>query len=424
MSQSLPNGWSWSTLGALGRYVNGRGFKKSEWRESGRPIIRIQNLTGSSDGFNYYQGEADERHVVRPGDLLVSWAATLGVYIWRGEEALLNQHIFKVESYVQPAFHRWLLEYTLGDLYRQAHGSGMVHITKTKFEATPVPVPPADEQERIVTAIEEHLSRLDAAEAGLQQAVGRCELLRKRTIVEAVPVEQIEGWDVRTVANAGESGLGRQRSPKFHSGPNMKPYLRVANVFEDRIDIGDVMEMHFDDVDFDKYRLNAGDILLNEGQSPEFLGRPAMYRGQPADTAFTNSLIRFVAGNGILPEWALLVFRRHMHSGRFMQESKITTNIAHLALGRFRTVEFPVPPEEEQAEIVKATEVRLAAIEAQRSAVEMALARAKTLRRSILSAAFSGQLVPQDPSDESAADLLQRIAAEHPTKKSRKKKSS
>src|SRR5438105_4958984 len=115
-------------------YLNGRGFKKSEWSDIGRPIIRIQNLTGSGESFNYYNGDAEDRHTVREGDLLVSWAATLGVYVWRGPEAVLNQHIFKVESQIEPAFHRHLLEHVLSDLQRQTHGSGMVHITKDKFD--------------------------------------------------------------------------------------------------------------------------------------------------------------------------------------------------------------------------------------------------------------------------------------------------
>jgi type I restriction enzyme, S subunit len=66
----LPAGWTATTLGKIGAYLNGRGFKKSEWRDSGRPIIRIQNLTGSGTSFNYFDGEADERHVARDGELL------------------------------------------------------------------------------------------------------------------------------------------------------------------------------------------------------------------------------------------------------------------------------------------------------------------------------------------------------------------
>lgn len=109
----LPGGWARTTLGQLGRYLNGRAFKKSEWRESGRPIIRIQNLTGTASHYNYFQGEVEERHLARPGDLLVSWAATLGAYFWSGPEAVVNQHIFKVESNIDPRFHKYLLDYKL-----------------------------------------------------------------------------------------------------------------------------------------------------------------------------------------------------------------------------------------------------------------------------------------------------------------------
>ena len=165
----LPRGWVRTTLGEIGEYLNGRGFKKSEWSQQGRMIIRIQDLTGTGDSPNYFEGEAEPRHEVRPGDLLISWAATLGAYIWNGPDAVLNQHIFKVESYIDKRFHYYLVTGVIGDLYRQAHGSGMVHITKGRFESTPVPLPPLPEQVRIVGAIEEQLSRIEAGIAGLQR---------------------------------------------------------------------------------------------------------------------------------------------------------------------------------------------------------------------------------------------------------------
>ena len=186
----------------------------------------------------------------------------------------------------------------------------------------------------------------------------------------------------------------------------MKPYLKVANVNDDRIDLSEVMEMNFTSKEQQRYRLKTGDILLNEGQSPEFLGRSAMWNAQVEEMYFTNSLIRFRCLEGISPPWALLVFRRHMYAGRFRRESRITTNIAHLALGRFRTVEFPVPPADEQAAIVAQVARRLSLVDAAKQSVLANLLRAEQLRRSLLAAAFSGRLVPQDPNDEPARLLL------------------
>jgi type I restriction enzyme S subunit len=188
--------------------------------------------------------------------------------------------------------------------------------------------------------------------------------------------------------------LGRQRHPDWHYGPNMRPYLRVANVFEDRLDLSgsDVMEMHWPGDVFERFRLCSGDVLLNEGQSPHLLGRPAIYRGDPPDVAFTNSLLRFQAGAGVLPEFALLVFRRHMHARRFLRESRITTNIAHLSASRLKAVEFPIPPLADQRSIVEETNHRLASVQAAREQSSMAKRRSDTLRRSLLDAAFRGDL--------------------------------
>ncbi len=168
----------------------------------------------------------------------------------------------------------------------------------------------------------------------------------------------------------------------------MKAYLRVANVFEDRIDTSDVMQMHFEPEEFKRYQLVHGDVLLNEGQTPELLGRPALYRGEPQDCAFTNSLIRFQAGPQVLPEWALLVFRAHMHGGRFTRESRITTNIAHLSLARLRTIEMPVPPLDEQHRIVTALEDHLSRLGAGTDYLRAGRRRTEVTKQALIDGLF------------------------------------
>ena len=195
------------------------------------------------------------------------------------------------------------------------------------------------------------------------------------------------GWaEVRT-DEAGAIDLGRQRSPRYHQGPNMKPYLRVANVFEDRIDASDLKTMHFEPADFERFKLLPGEVLLNEGQSPEWLGRPAIYRGDPPDVAFTNSLLRFRPCAAVKPEWALAVFRHHMHAGRFARESRITTNIAHLSSRRLSAVEFRVPPLAEQGRIVKAIEEAFSKLDAGEAGLRTVRQLLKRMRDAILAAA-------------------------------------
>lgn len=198
------------------------------------------------------------------------------------------------------------------------------------------------------------------------------------------------GWVLTTIGEVGEVMLGRQRAPRYHHGPNMRPYLRVKNVFENRIDLSDVKEMDFSPADFERYRLEPGDILLNEGQSPELVGRPAMYRGELPGACFTNSLIRFRPHEGIDGLFALYLFLHHLWSRRFMREARITTNIAHLSASRFSSVEFPVPPLNEQRRIVAAIEEHLSRLDAADTSLKQAEQRVAQLRRVASSEPFVG----------------------------------
>ena len=419
MSTSLPPSWSSATLADLGIEVRGQvvpepGTTYDLYSVPAFPTQRPERIDGSAI-------KSGKRQVA-PGDVLLCKINPRINRVWAVDESegqpqlasteylVLRPHERAMGPFIRqflssPSFRRWIelsVEGATGSHTRAKSGP----ILNQR-----VPIAPLEEQKRIVNAVEEHLSRLDAAEATLRSAGRRCQALTKSIVINAIPQEAPADWQVKSVADAGETGLGRQRSPKYHSGTNMKSYLRVANVFEDRIDATDVMQMHFDEGDFEKFRLRSGDVLLNEGQSPELLGRPAIYRGEPPDVAFTNSLIRFVPKPGVTSEWALLVFRRHMHAGRFQKESRITTNIAHLALGRFRTVEFPVPPLEVQEQVVASTRRILDAVDRQFDQIDRELAAIRSLRRSVLAAAFSGRLLPQDPEDEPASVLVGRIAA-------------
>src|SRR5205823_1840250 len=123
-------------------------------------------------------------------------------------------------------------------------------------------------------------------------------------------------WPISSVGQAGQVQLGRQRAPQYQSGMHTRPYVRVANIFEDRIDLSDVLSMDFDGDDFAAYRLQYGDILLNEGQSTELVGRPAMWRNELADCCFQNTLVRFQSNlKTTVPEFALAVILYYFRSG-------------------------------------------------------------------------------------------------------------
>ncbi len=233
------------------------------------------------------------------------------------------------------------------------------------------------------------------------------------------------GWCWATVEEAGEVDLGRMRSPDNHRGENVRPYLRVKNVYEDRIDVRDVMDMHFEPDEFEFYRLVPGDILLNEGQSKELVGRPAMFRGELPAVAFTNSLIRFRPFGGAPPEYALALFRHYLHSGRFQQIAQITTNIAHLGASRLRSLEYPLPPRAEQVALADAVRQRLDAVLHLVDRLSRVANVAGELESAVLAKAFRGELVPQEPSESEEEPAPVPMVAERnePARRGRKPRS-
>ena len=149
----LPGGWKHLTIGSLCELLNGRAFKPTEWRNSGLPIVRIQNLNDQSALFNRFDGEVRGRFLIDSGDLLFAWSGTpgtsFGAHIWNRGRAVLNQHIFKVvfdETAINKQFLRLAINQKLDELIGKAHGGvGLRHVTKGKFEATEVVLPPLQE---------------------------------------------------------------------------------------------------------------------------------------------------------------------------------------------------------------------------------------------------------------------------------------
>ena len=146
-------------LGDLATYINGYAFKPADWGETGLPIIRIQDLTGNSYQLNRYDGEYPERIEVNDGDVLISWSASLGVYVWQRGKALLNQHIFKVvfdKLPVNKDYFVFAVEHKLAEMESKTHGATMKHIVKKDFDGTTIPYPPIEKQAEIA----DHLRRI------------------------------------------------------------------------------------------------------------------------------------------------------------------------------------------------------------------------------------------------------------------------
>ena len=190
-------------------------------------------------------------------------------------------------------------------------------------------------------------------------------------------------WKVLRMAEAGEIGGGRQRSPHLIKG-ELRPYLRVANVMDGFIDISDVKEMKFTESEFEQFKLRIGDILLNEGQSLELCGRPAIYKGTLPNCCFQNTLIRFRARDGTDSLFALHLFKFLLASGQFSSIASQTTSIAHLGVSRFAGLKAAFPPVDEQRRIASVLETCDRGIHSQQSLVAAKVERKRGLMQQLL----------------------------------------
>ena len=407
-----------------------------------------------------------------PGDILLveaSGSPTLvgRAALWNGEidECCYQNHIIRFKPHTTLPDYALLVfrYYSISGMFaRTARGVGIQHLSASRFAELPFPLPPLAEQNRITNVAGPKLDDLRNAENSLHSALARLsaqtrEILAAATVgtllphgSPAPPSHQLEirfvntapppdspiesrpsnladlpstpadpdamplptlpsNWDWIAIEQAGNAILGRQRSPRYQHGSNMRPYLRVANVLEDHIATSDLLTMNFDANEFRTYELRRGDILLNEGQSPHLVGRPAMYRDEIPGACFQNTLIRFRSASTVDPEFALLVFRHYMHSGVFRRVARWSTNIAHLGLQRFRALRFPLPPLREQRQIARAARRWLQTVQDQVAAVQSSIDNLPQLELTLLQAAVSGELAPQHPDDEPASALLRRL---------------
>ncbi|EHS2671460.1 restriction endonuclease subunit S [Vibrio parahaemolyticus] len=187
-------------LGSIANFINGFAFKPEHWEEDGKPIIRIQNLTDSSKSFNYSSMDIPEKYHVVKGDLLVSWSATLDVFEWHREDALLNQHIFKVEpnfAKVNKDYLRYALRDAISAMLKFTRGSTMKHVNRGDFLGTKIPLPPLETQKQIAAVLE----KADQLRKDCQQMEQELNSLAQSVFIDMFgdPVTNPKGWEVRSL---------------------------------------------------------------------------------------------------------------------------------------------------------------------------------------------------------------------------------
>lgn len=409
------------TLGDVATYINGRAFKPQEWETSGRPIIRIQNLTNSTQECNRTTKQFEEKYRISDGDLLFAWSASLGAHIWHGEDGWLNQHIFKVipNESIDKIYLYYYLLYVVDQLYAKAHGSGMVHITLKPFKSTRIMLPELNEQRRVVGKIESLFAKLDEAKEKAQAVVDSFETRKAAILHKAFTGEltakwreehgvRMESWEKKRLSDVvTEFKYGTSEKSDYNN--KGIPVLRIPNIGDNGIDLSDIKYLNHRNVDSES-QIHEGDILIiRSNGSRDLVGKAVLVPELGCEYAYASFLIRAKPNHSIINAHYLTIFLNSTDArGQMFRRAKSSAGINNINTKELGAISLTVPSLPEQDEIVHIINEMMDKDQQSKEAAEAVLDQIDLMKKSILARAFRGELGTNDPNEESAVELLKR----------------
>lgn len=410
----IPVDWGTPLFGDICMLINGRGFKPFEWCTTGLPIIRIQNLNGS-DEFNFFDGRYDSKILIQKDQLLFAWlgsrGTSFGPHVWRGGNALLNYHTWKlVIKYgkVDDGYFFHVLKLLTKKIEDSAHGaSALVHTQKGEMELLYVPVPSCKKEQ---TAIANALSDIDALISEQEKLIAKKQAIKTATMQQLLTGrtrlpqfalredgtakgfkqselgEVPEDWEVVTTGAVCDllTGFPFPSSKYTDFGVRL---LRGSNVKRNRTDWNDAITQFWPEIssDISQYKLEAGDLVI--AMDGSLVGRSF---AQLDDSDLPAVLLQRVArlrGSSVhqsyLKEWVCSkFFTEHCDS------VKTVTAIPHISPADIRGFKFLLPPtNEEQAEIA----VVLAGMEEEVAELRSSLDKTHQIKQGMMQELLTGR---------------------------------
>ncbi|WP_285696871.1 restriction endonuclease subunit S [Actinomadura sp. NBRC 104412] len=430
----LPPGWARVPISDVAD-VRGGIQKQAKRRpvKNKYPFLRVANVARGSlkldvvHEIELFEGEL-ERYALHAGDLLVvegnGSAKEIGrAAMWNGEiENCVHQNHLICIRPTQAILPKYLeLAWNSPDVIDQlwqvaSTTSGLYTLSTAKLKRINLSVPPLAEQRRIVATLEGHLSDLVAANQAVTLAGRRTQVLWASVLnaLASKPYgESTSDVPLRAIAEVAQVQGGIQKQPKRRPVNNFYPFLRVANVSRGGLNLSDVHQVELFGAEIERYRLKRGDLLVVEGNgSPEQIGRAAMWHDEIPNCVHQNHLIRVRPGPELDPGYLEHIWNAPRTAQEIRSVASSTSGLFTLSTAKVKSVRIPVPSLSTQKRLVAEVQQWRTRLDVAEQAIGSGYRRANTLRRSLLREAFAGRLVEQDPADEPASVLLERIRAE------------
>ena len=462
---------------------NGFAFKSELFTHSdGMPLIRIRDI---EDGYteNFYSGEYSEEFVVHRGDILIGMDGDFNAATWQGVDGLLNQRVCRIIPTTVSFSEKFLflcLQPYLNAINAETSSVTVKHLSSKTIGEIPLPLPPLNEQHRIVAKIEELFSELDKGIESLKTAREQLKVYRQALLKHAfegkltaqwreanqgkletadallariqaeraqryeqqlkewesggkqgskpkapkplspLTVDELaelpelpEGWGWFKLADVSDVSGGLTKNQKRNALPMKRPFLRVANVYANRLQLDEIHDIGVSAQELERVLLRKGDLLIVEGNgSIDQIGRVAVWNGVIDGCVHQNHLIKARPLSIVSPEFVLNFLMSELGRQFIVRAASSTSGLHTLSISKVESLYIPFCAWGEQSLLLDELASKLSEAGQLDQTIVASLAQAEALRQSILKKAFSGQLVPQDTSDEPASELLAHIKAE------------
>jgi type I restriction enzyme, S subunit len=425
----LPPDWEWTTVQQVADVAGG--IQKGPHRkpvENAYPMLRVANVyTGRLDldevhEVELFDGEL-ERLRLKGGDSLVvegngSIAQVGRAAMWT--DAIPNcvhqNHILRARPLIEPTYmSHWLQSPGARDqIERVASSTSGLHVLSgRKLKALELPIAPKAEQERIVAAIEEHLSRLDAAEAQIQVARRRAVHLRRGLLAQAQAMgDETTLGELLVSIEAGKSF----KTPGHVAEPDQWGVIKVSAMTWGEFRESENKAVLDERSVQPRYEIHPGDLLLSRANTSEYVGASVLVGHCRPKLLLSDKSMRLHPTEDVDKRWLFLALSSpHMRAQMSLVASGTSDSMRNISQEKVRALRLRVPPLDQQRALADQITHQMEGASTSLSGIDAASRRTAALRRAILAAAFSGRLVPQNPDDEPAAVLLERIRAERAT---------
>lgn len=375
-------------LGDIATYINGYAFKPTDWGQNGKAIIRIQNLNNDNAEFNYFSGDINEKYIVKKGDILISWSASIGVYEWNKEDALLNQHIFKVnfnKEEINKIYFKHMISIALNKAIQFMHGSTMKHITKKYFDDIKIPVPSLEIQKNIADI----LDKAKSLASKRKEQIEELDLLVKSKFIEMFgdPVLNSKGWQKGKIADIiVKTQYGTSNKADEFNG-DFK-VLRMNNItYDGNWDFTSIKYVNLDEKEQKKYLVYKGEVLFNRTNSKELVGKTAVYK-EDEPMAYAGYLVKAIPNERANGEFISAYMNTKYVKDKLLNMAKNIVGMANINAEEFKKIDVYIPPIELQnqfAEFVKQ-------VDKLKFELEKSLKELEDNFNSLMQKAFKGEL--------------------------------